>query len=181
MSNTGLPDGWEQKIDKQGRVYYMDHNTRSTTWTRPAPPVVAILTPSTLEYEPFSRSERSNSVQSASAESVSSISTKNTARRSAINPTFTPVAASISIPSITAGDRKNSTPTAKAVAVTGSDNTRYTTAAIGVSAAGPGYDTESIRVHAVGAPIDGASSAVSTSIGGSSLFSDNEMLQILGI
>ncbi|KAJ3792824.1 hypothetical protein GGU11DRAFT_692905 [Lentinula aff. detonsa] len=30
-----LPDGWERRVDPQGRTYYVDHNTRSTTWYRP--------------------------------------------------------------------------------------------------------------------------------------------------
>ncbi|KAH9989537.1 hypothetical protein BJV77DRAFT_1016981 [Russula vinacea] len=30
-----LPPGWEQRYDPRGRPYYVDHNTRSTTWTRP--------------------------------------------------------------------------------------------------------------------------------------------------
>jgi E3 ubiquitin-protein ligase NEDD4 len=31
-----LPQGWERRVDHLGRTYYVDHNTRSTTWTRPA-------------------------------------------------------------------------------------------------------------------------------------------------
>lgn len=31
-----LPDGWERRIDPLGRTYYVDHNTRSTTWNRPS-------------------------------------------------------------------------------------------------------------------------------------------------
>jgi E3 ubiquitin-protein ligase NEDD4 len=30
-----LPPGWERRIDPLGRTYYVDHNTRSTTWHRP--------------------------------------------------------------------------------------------------------------------------------------------------
>ncbi|KAF8631033.1 hypothetical protein AX15_002644 [Amanita polypyramis BW_CC] len=30
-----LPQGWERRADPQGRAYYVDHNTRSTTWHRP--------------------------------------------------------------------------------------------------------------------------------------------------
>ncbi|XP_033125340.1 E3 ubiquitin-protein ligase Su(dx)-like [Anneissia japonica] len=40
-SNTagseGLPPGWERRTDQQGRAYYVDHNSHSTTWTRPQP------------------------------------------------------------------------------------------------------------------------------------------------
>jgi len=31
-----LPSGWERRTDHLGRTYYVDHNTRSTTWTRPS-------------------------------------------------------------------------------------------------------------------------------------------------
>ncbi|XP_022240934.1 NEDD4-like E3 ubiquitin-protein ligase WWP1 isoform X2 [Limulus polyphemus] len=32
-----LPQGWEVRHTPQGRKYYVDHNTRSTTWERPQP------------------------------------------------------------------------------------------------------------------------------------------------
>ena len=32
-----LPPGWEMRYDQYGRRYYVDHNTRSTTWERPQP------------------------------------------------------------------------------------------------------------------------------------------------
>ncbi|KAL4954790.1 E3 ubiquitin-protein ligase RSP5 [Aspergillus filifer] len=31
-----LPAGWERREDNLGRTYYVDHNTRTTTWNRPA-------------------------------------------------------------------------------------------------------------------------------------------------
>ncbi|KND02049.1 NEDD4 family E3 ubiquitin-protein ligase [Spizellomyces punctatus DAOM BR117] len=31
-----LPQGWERRVDHLGRTYYVDHNTRTTTWHRPA-------------------------------------------------------------------------------------------------------------------------------------------------
>ena len=31
-----LPAGWERREDHLGRTYYVDHNTRTTTWTRPS-------------------------------------------------------------------------------------------------------------------------------------------------
>jgi E3 ubiquitin-protein ligase NEDD4 len=31
-----LPAGWERREDNLGRTYYVDHNTRSTTWNRPS-------------------------------------------------------------------------------------------------------------------------------------------------
>ncbi|KAG8903064.1 hypothetical protein FRC01_009341, partial [Tulasnella sp. 417] len=30
-----LPPGWERRVDHLGRTYYVDHNSRSTTWNRP--------------------------------------------------------------------------------------------------------------------------------------------------
>ncbi|CAG2059370.1 unnamed protein product, partial [Timema podura] len=32
-----LPAGWEMRYDVYGRRYYVDHNTRSTSWERPQP------------------------------------------------------------------------------------------------------------------------------------------------
>lgn len=31
-----LPSGWERRLDHLNRIYYVDHNSRSTTWTRPS-------------------------------------------------------------------------------------------------------------------------------------------------
>ncbi|KAK9711988.1 hypothetical protein K7432_007453 [Basidiobolus ranarum] len=31
-----LPSGWERRVDHLSRTYYVDHNSRNTTWTRPA-------------------------------------------------------------------------------------------------------------------------------------------------
>lgn len=30
-----MPTGWEERVDDRGRVYYVDHNTRITTWSPP--------------------------------------------------------------------------------------------------------------------------------------------------
>lgn len=34
-SDDALPTGWEKRIDKYGRTFYIDHNSQTTTWTRP--------------------------------------------------------------------------------------------------------------------------------------------------
>ncbi|XP_072004261.1 E3 ubiquitin-protein ligase NEDD4 isoform X2 [Engystomops pustulosus] len=34
-TSSGLPPGWEEKQDEKGRSYYIDHNTRTTTWEKP--------------------------------------------------------------------------------------------------------------------------------------------------
>ncbi|XP_024870767.1 E3 ubiquitin-protein ligase Su(dx) [Temnothorax curvispinosus] len=36
-SEEPLPPGWEMRYDLYGRRYYVDHNTRSTSWERPQP------------------------------------------------------------------------------------------------------------------------------------------------
>jgi E3 ubiquitin-protein ligase NEDD4 len=33
--SNGLPPGWEERKDAMGRVYYVDHNTKQTSWDRP--------------------------------------------------------------------------------------------------------------------------------------------------
>jgi len=30
-----LPDGWEQEVGRDGRIYFIDHNTRTTSWDDP--------------------------------------------------------------------------------------------------------------------------------------------------
>ncbi|XP_057215683.1 E3 ubiquitin-protein ligase NEDD4-like isoform X10 [Triplophysa rosa] len=35
ITTPGLPPGWEERKDTKGRTYFVNHNNRSTTWTRP--------------------------------------------------------------------------------------------------------------------------------------------------
>ncbi|XP_012865488.1 PREDICTED: E3 ubiquitin-protein ligase NEDD4 [Dipodomys ordii] len=35
-TSFGLPPGWEEKQDERGRSYYVDHNSRTTTWAKPS-------------------------------------------------------------------------------------------------------------------------------------------------
>lgn len=37
QEEEALPAGWEMRYDVYGRRYYVDHNTRSTSWERPQP------------------------------------------------------------------------------------------------------------------------------------------------
>ena len=39
-----LPVGWEERKDKDGRVYYIDHNTQMTTWDRPIQTFPSVVT-----------------------------------------------------------------------------------------------------------------------------------------
>uniref|UniRef100_A0A7N4V7C7 E3 ubiquitin-protein ligase NEDD4 n=1 Tax=Sarcophilus harrisii TaxID=9305 RepID=A0A7N4V7C7_SARHA len=34
-TSSGLPPGWEEKQDGKGRSYYIDHNSKTTTWMKP--------------------------------------------------------------------------------------------------------------------------------------------------
>ena len=51
-----LPQGWEEKVDDQGRRFYVDHNTKTTHWEIPASLItspsldVTSSSPSTLPY-----------------------------------------------------------------------------------------------------------------------------------
>ncbi|XP_029548901.1 E3 ubiquitin-protein ligase Itchy isoform X1 [Salmo trutta] len=35
VSNGPLPPGWEQRVDQNGRMYYVDHIEKKTSWNRP--------------------------------------------------------------------------------------------------------------------------------------------------
>jgi hypothetical protein len=35
MFLSPFPHSWERRQDERGRIYYVDHNTRTTTWQKP--------------------------------------------------------------------------------------------------------------------------------------------------
>lgn len=47
-----LPVGWEERIDEHGRVYYIDHNTQTTTWNKPIETYPTITTAYPLIINP---------------------------------------------------------------------------------------------------------------------------------
>lgn len=50
-----LPPGWEMSIDSQGRTFFIDHNTKTTTWTDPRTPKVAATSkPIVIQVRDFS-------------------------------------------------------------------------------------------------------------------------------
>ncbi|TRY90153.1 hypothetical protein DNTS_033341 [Danionella cerebrum] len=56
-TSLGLPPGWEEKQDSKGRAYYVNHNSRTTTWTRPLiqliqPPSEPTTSTSSLSQNP---------------------------------------------------------------------------------------------------------------------------------
>ncbi|KAJ1927635.1 hypothetical protein IWQ60_002738 [Tieghemiomyces parasiticus] len=59
-----LPSGWERRTDELGRAYYVDHNTRTTTWRLPEhlvahfPPGTNQIPPGMMEQERQQHSSR---------------------------------------------------------------------------------------------------------------------------
>uniref|UniRef100_A0A4W5PQU1 E3 ubiquitin-protein ligase n=1 Tax=Hucho hucho TaxID=62062 RepID=A0A4W5PQU1_9TELE len=55
-TSAGLPPGWEEKQDSKSRPYYVNHNSRITTWTRPLiqvgciPPFALTLSQTTVDF-----------------------------------------------------------------------------------------------------------------------------------
>ncbi|XP_065910855.1 uncharacterized protein [Dysidea avara] len=47
VEGDSLPPGWEVAVTPEGRMYYIDHNTRTTTWTRP----IIQVTPLPIRWE----------------------------------------------------------------------------------------------------------------------------------
>lgn len=75
VAGVPLPPGWERRIDAQERTYYVDHNTRTTTWHRPSPSGAAGTAP---QLRPSSQGPTSRSV-SATGGSVAPAATPSTA------------------------------------------------------------------------------------------------------
>lgn len=45
-SSAPLPEGWEERRDQNGRIYYVNHCTKSTQWERPSAPAANESSPS---------------------------------------------------------------------------------------------------------------------------------------
>lgn len=71
-----LPPGWERRTDNFGRTYYVDHNTRTTTWKRP-----------TLNANDTSRSSNTNANNNniAPSHSLSNSTSNNNISLPAVN------------------------------------------------------------------------------------------------
>lgn len=66
-----LPPGWERRLAKTSRIYYVDHNTRTTTWDRPIakgpedPPVMKPPRYSSVgQFSPYGTGSESLSAES---------------------------------------------------------------------------------------------------------------------
>ena len=52
--DSGLPEGWEMKFTEAGMVFYIDHNTRTTSWHHPRTPQPLLLDrEDSLELQPL--------------------------------------------------------------------------------------------------------------------------------
>lgn len=180
---SDLPDGWEEKTDKQGRTYYMDHNTRSTTWTRPSPaPTRSSSIPSTHE-------QTSSKLQTSVPQRASSLGTASpniSPSHPRISPTTTTTATAV-IPAQVRnepGSRISLTPTATAIILPAGSVKAYTAVAV---VAETGYNTNTIAVNAVNAkvvttaatPATMNPSVTSADVDGFAMFRDNDILQAL--
>ncbi|XP_019742342.1 E3 ubiquitin-protein ligase NEDD4-like isoform X1 [Hippocampus comes] len=77
QTSTGLPQGWEEKRDTKGRRYYINHNTRTTSWIRPhlqrtnSTPAVAHNSASTPSIPPASHEASTQNTPSPEAATAS--------------------------------------------------------------------------------------------------------------
>jgi len=82
-SGGGLPEGWEQRSDQNGRVYYIDHITRRTTWIRPT-------SNARSAYSSTAAMERHQINDSSSEASSLASNSENSSAPSSAPPTPTP-------------------------------------------------------------------------------------------
>ncbi|KAJ3332713.1 hypothetical protein HDU76_013326 [Blyttiomyces sp. JEL0837] len=59
-SEEPLPPGWESRTDTRGRTYYVDHNSRRTTWLRPTNASVAVAAQTQAPISDMERQRFSN-------------------------------------------------------------------------------------------------------------------------
>uniref|UniRef100_A0A8C4VC11 HECT-type E3 ubiquitin transferase n=1 Tax=Falco tinnunculus TaxID=100819 RepID=A0A8C4VC11_FALTI len=69
-TSSGLPPGWEERQDEKGRSYYIDHNSRTTTWIKPVVQVLSrmqqeIRTLSAVQSIPVGRQPQATSSDSS--------------------------------------------------------------------------------------------------------------------
>ncbi|KUJ13978.1 uncharacterized protein LY89DRAFT_651067 [Mollisia scopiformis] len=57
-NSTNLPPHWEERRDVEGRIYYINHATRSTSWGRSTPPNVVETIESSAETSSQSALDR---------------------------------------------------------------------------------------------------------------------------
>jgi hypothetical protein len=87
----GLPVGWERREGANGRPYYVDHNTRTTTWIRPSS--TKAPSPSTekevLPAQPSDETQHTSSSSTSSSSRVHTWSTSTDDRPESVVSTVT--------------------------------------------------------------------------------------------
>ena len=68
INNTPLPQGWEQRFDQNGRIYYIDHISKTTTWIRPTTRTNASLSSTTSQSNQSSSRNRSQNAENRNDE-----------------------------------------------------------------------------------------------------------------
>lgn len=68
-----MPPGWEEKQDEKGRAYYVDHNTKTTTWAKPTLQVLCTLSGSSSSFPGELRQHTSCRLQLGLGEESSSL------------------------------------------------------------------------------------------------------------
>jgi len=67
-----LPSGWESKTTATGKVYYIDHNTKTTTWDRP--PLAGSVSQSNVkEHAPQPQQQQKQAVSSGTGVFINSV------------------------------------------------------------------------------------------------------------
>jgi len=68
INNTPLPQGWEQRFDQNGRIYYIDHISKTTTWIRPTTRTTGSLSSTTSQSNQSSSRNRSQNAENRNDE-----------------------------------------------------------------------------------------------------------------
>ncbi|XP_028258388.1 E3 ubiquitin-protein ligase NEDD4-like isoform X2 [Parambassis ranga] len=93
-TSAGLPPGWEEKRDSKGRRYYINHNTRTTTWTRPliqrAPEAAVAAAEATAAAEAAAAAAAAAAAEVAVGQSGTGLSLSPTSSQSPVQPEVSP-------------------------------------------------------------------------------------------
>jgi hypothetical protein len=94
VDNTPLPGGWEQRFDQNGRIYYVDHINKTTTWIRPTvrataapttPSAAAATTPGAASNDSSTTSSANATTNASMSDSTTSLNSGSAAAAAAAN------------------------------------------------------------------------------------------------
>lgn len=136
-NNDPLPNGWEQRFDQNGRIYYIDHISKTTTWTRPLVPSNSTTT-TTISPEATTSTRRlsRSSNESTTDRNVSSAAALM-ARHHINDDSVTPEAASQQTDPTATSTTSTAQATQPETTTTASTETRSATAAGGKNTLNP--------------------------------------------